>query len=134
MKKYNLFKVIAITVFVAWLLTLIIPGSQADYSGNVATTGVAGVGIFGLLSNLNISLSYFNGIALLLIAVACLYAVLEKVSVYERFVNKVAKLFENKKGLLVSITIVTFGILAMFINEYLSLLVFVPFVYRVMEK
>ena len=58
---------------------------------------VAGVGIFGLLSNLNISISYFNGIALLLIAVACLYAVLEKVSVYERFVNKVAKLFENKK-------------------------------------
>lgn len=134
MKKYNLFKVIAITVFLAWLLTLIIPGSQADYSGNVATTGVAGVGIFGLLSNLNISISYFNGIALLLIAVACLYAVLEKVSVYERFVNKVAKLFENKKGLLVTITIVTFGILAMFINEYLSLLVFVPFVYRVMEK
>lgn len=134
MKKYNLFKVIAITVFVAWVLTLIIPGSQADYSGNISTTGVAGVGIFGLLSNLNISISYFNGIALLLIAVACLYAVLEKVSAYERFVGKVAKLFENKKGLLVSITIVTFGILSMFINEFLSLLVFVPFVYRVMEK
>ena len=32
MKKYNLFKVLAITVCVAWLLTLFIPGSYADYN------------------------------------------------------------------------------------------------------
>ena len=58
MKKYNLFKVLAITVFVAWLLTLLIPGSYVDYTGSVTSTGVAGVGIWGLLSNLSISISY----------------------------------------------------------------------------
>ena len=35
MKKYNLLKVLAITIFVAWLLTLIIPGSYVDYTGAV---------------------------------------------------------------------------------------------------
>lgn len=132
MKKYNLFKVIAITVIVAWLLTLMIPGSSVDYSGNITATSVAGGGIFGLLSNLGISISYFNGIAVLLISVACLYAVLEKVSVYENFVCKVTKLFENKKGLFITLTIILFGILSMLINDFMILLVFVPFIYKVM--
>lgn len=134
MKKYNLFKVMAITIFVSWLLTLIIPGSYVDYSGNITTSEIAGGGIFGLLSNLSISISYFNGIAVLLIAVACFYAVLEKLEIYERFVIKVSKLFENKKGLLISLTIIVFGLLAMLVNDFLILLVFVPFIYKVMEK
>ena len=82
MKKYNLFKVLAITIFITWLLTLFIPGSYVDYTGEVATTGITGVGIWGLLSNLSISISYFNAIAVFLIALACFYAVLNKVDVY----------------------------------------------------
>lgn len=134
MKKYNLFKVIAITIFVTWLLTLVIPGSYVDYTGAITTSEIAGGGIFGLLSNLSISIAYFNGIAVLLIAVACFYAVLEKVSLYENFVSKASKIFENKKGLLVSLTIIVFGVLSMLINDFLILLVFVPFIYKVMEK
>lgn len=134
MKKYNLFKVIAITIFAVWILTLVIPGSYADYSGNITTSEIASGGIFGLLSNLSISISYFNGIAVLLIAVACFYAILSKVSAYERFVNKVVKLFENKKGLLITLTIVIFGLLAMFVNDIVVLLVFAPFIIKVMEK
>ena len=53
MKKYNLLKVLAITVVIAWLLTLFIPGSYADYSGNVTTNSIAAVGIWSLLSNLS---------------------------------------------------------------------------------
>lgn len=134
MKKYNLFKVLAITVFIAWLLTLFIPGSYADYSGNITTDSVAAVGIWSLLSNLSISISYFNGIAVFLIAVACFYAVMNKVEVYNTFVKKVASIFKNKEGLLVSITIIVFGILAMLVSEAMILIAFVPFVYQVMKE
>lgn len=133
MKKYNLFKVLAITVFVAWLLTLFIPGSYADYSGNITTDSIAAVGIWSLLSNLSISISYFNGIAVFLIAVACFYAVMNKVGVYNTFVKKVASIFKNKEGLLVSITIIVFGILAMLVSDAMILIAFVPFVYQVMK-
>lgn len=134
MKKYNLFKVIAITVFVAWLLTLIIPGSYVDYSGNVTTNAVAGVGIWGLLSNLSISISYFNGIALLLIAVSCFYAILNKVDIYNTFVNKTSSIFKGKEKLLVIITSLVFGIFSLFVSEFLILLVFIPFIYKVMKE
>ena len=87
MKKYNLFKVLAITVFIAWVLTLIIPGSYTDYSGNITTSEISAVGIWSLFSNLSISISYFNGIAVFLIAIACFYAILSKLEVYNNFVQ-----------------------------------------------
>lgn len=134
MKKYNLLKVLAITVVIAWLLTLFIPGSHADYSGNVTTSSIAAVGIWSLLSNLSVSISYFNGIAVFLIAVACFYAVMSKIEVYNNFVKKVSSIFENKKGLLVSITIIVFGILASVVSEPLILIAFMPFIYKVMKE
>lgn len=134
MKKYNLFKVLAITIFITWLLTLFIPGSYVDYTGEVATTGITGVGIWGLLYNLSISISYFNAIAVFLIALACFYAVLNKVDVYNTFVSKTASLFKGKEKALVIITMLVFGILALLVNDFLILLVFVPFVYKVMKE
>lgn len=133
MKKYNLFKVLAITVFVAWLLTLFIPASYTDYSGNIVTDSVAAVGVWSLLSNLSISISYFNSIAIFLIAVACFYAVMNKLEVYKNFVNKVASLFENKSGLLVTITIIVFGVLACLVSDPMILIAFMPFIYQVMK-
>ena len=134
MKKYNLFKVLAITVFVAWLLTLFIPASYTDYSGNIVTDSVAAVGVWSLLSNLSISISYFNGIAIFLIAVACFYAVMNKIEVYKTFVSKVASIFKNKEGLLVSIAIIVFGILACLVSDPLILIAFIPFIYQVMKS
>lgn len=134
MKKYNLFKVLAITIFVAWLLTLIIPGSSVDYSGNITKGDIAGVGVWALLSNLSISISYFNGIAVFLVAVACFYAILSRINVYNKFVSKVASIFSEKKGLLISITTIIFGIFASVISEWTILIVFIPFIYMVMKR
>ncbi len=134
MKKYNLFKVLAITVFITWVLTLIIPGSYVNYTGNIELNGIAGIGIWGLLSNLSISISYFNGIAIFLIALACFYAILNKVPVYNAFVDKSVSLFKGKEKLLVSIVTIAFGIISIFVSDFLILLVFVPFVYTVMHK
>ena len=134
MKKYNLFKVLAITVCVAWLLTLFIPGSYADYSGNITKGAIAGVGVWSLLSNLSVSISYFNGIAVFIVAIACFYAVLNKLDVYKKFVDRTASIFEGKERLLVIITIIVFGILACVVSDWMILLVFVPYIYQVMNK
>ena len=134
MKKYNLFKVIGITVIIAWLLTLFIPGSYLDYSGNITSGGISGVGIWTLISNSSISISYFNSIVIFLVSVAAFYAILTKLDVYNNFVNKVALTFENKKGLLITLTAVVFGLLSLFVDNSLILIVFVPFIYQVMSK
>ncbi len=134
MKKYNLLKVLAIMVFITWILTLVIPGSYVDYSGKVTTNTIAGLGVWGLLTNLNISISYFNNIAVFLIAVACFYAVLDKISLYNDFVSNVSKVFKGKERTFVIIVTLVFGILSLFINEFLVLIAFVPFIYKVMKE
>ena len=133
MKKYNLLKVIGITIFVAWLLTLIVPGSFADYSGAISKGTIKGVGIYQLLSNLSVSISYFNGIAVFLIALACFYSVLGKLDVYNKFVSKTSNLFANKKALLITVTAIVFGILGAVVSDYLILIIFIPFIYKVMK-
>ena len=134
MKKYNLLKVIAITVFVMFLLTLVVPGSYIGYTGEVETTGIAGLGIWGIFSNISISVSYFSAIAVFLIAVACFYGILDKLKIYKSFVKKVAEIFAEKERLLVIITTLVFGILSMFVSNFLILIVFVPFIYEVMKE
>lgn len=134
MKKYNLLKVLAITVLVAWLLTLIIPGSYIGYDGKMTTDGVNSVGIFGLISNLSISITYFSSLAILLVSTACFYAVVNKTKTYANFIEKVSAFFDNKKGAFITLTVLFFGILSLFVSDFLMLIVFVPFFLKVMEK
>lgn len=133
MKKYNLFKILAITIVVGFILTLFIPSSYLDYTGKVVTNNVNSVGIVGVLSNLSISISYFNGIAIFLVAVACLYGLMSKIDLYNRFVSNTATKFKGKERLLVILTIIVFGVLACLVNDPLILIVFVPFIYQVMK-
>ena len=55
MKKYNLFKVLGITIILVWILTLFVPGSQLDYSGNVVKGAISSVGIIGLFCEISFS-------------------------------------------------------------------------------
>lgn len=132
MKKYNLLKVLGITIIVVWILTLFVPGSQLDYTGKVAKGTITSVGILGMLSNVNISISYFSGIAVFLLAVAGFYAILSKLDVYNNFVSKVADTFKERT--LVIISILSFALLAMFVSDPLILIVFMPFIYQVFKK
>lgn len=134
MKKYNLLKVIGITIIVAMLLTFFIPGSSADYSGKIVENGTNAVGVWALLSNMNIALSYFSTTAVYIVAIAIFYSVLSKLDSYNSFVEKSANAFKGKENTLVTISIIVFGILAALVSNVMVLLVFVPYMYNVMTK
>lgn len=134
MKKYNLLKVLAITFLITIVLTLFVPGSTADYSGGITQNGINGVGVWSMLSNLNIALSYFSTVAILIIAIAIFYAVIGKTKSYNAFVGSCSKKFEGHESLLVIISTILFALVAMFVNDIMVLLVFVPFVYTIMRS
>ena len=58
---------------------------------------------------------------------------MSKIEVYNKFVKKVASIFEKTKGLLVTISIIVFGVLACVVSDAIILIMFVPFVYQVMK-
>lgn len=134
MKKYNLLKVLVIMVFTTWLLTLFIPGSYADYTGKITESGITSNGIWGLFSNLNVSISYFNGIVLFIIAVSCFYAVLNKTKGYNELVSTLTKKFQNREKMLFIISTIIFSLLALFVSDATVLIAFMPFVYQIMKN
>lgn len=138
MKKYNLLKVIGITIVVLFLLTLFVPISSITYDSNYQLTvqkvGISSVGIFGLFNNLELVIQAFASIAILIVSIGCFYAIVSKLDVYNNFVSKLAEKFNGKQKLISIISIVIFALMAMFVSEPLILLVFVPFVISVMKK
>jgi len=135
MKKYNLLKVILITICVFWLLTAIIPGSTIDnYSKKVIVNSIASNGIWNIFYSASISIQAFAEIAVLLVATACLYSVLNTIDVYNRFVSKTVSIFKTKEKLLAILSIIIFALLGMFANDYLVLIVFIPFIIKVMKE
>ena len=138
MKKYNLLKVIGITILFMFLLTLFVPTSTITYDSTyqlVAQKGsVNSVGIFGLFNNIELVGQAFISIAIFIISIGCFYAILSKLDVYNNFVKKVADKFNGKQKILSIISIIVFSLMGMFVNEPLILLVFVPFVISVMKE
>lgn len=135
MKKYNLLKVILITICVAWLLTAIIPGSAIDnYQNKIVANDIASNGIWNIFYSMNISIQVFAEIAVLLVATACLYSVLNTFDAYNRFVDKTVSIFKARKRFLITLSIIVFALLAVFTNDYLVLIIFMPFVFRVMKE
>ena len=134
MKKYNLLKVILITICVAWLLTAIIPGSAIDnYQNKIVANDIASNGIWNIFYSMNISIQVFAEIAVLLVATACLYSVLNTIDAYNRLVSRWIRIFKTNEKLFVSL-IIFYALLAVFVSDYLVLIVFMPFTFKVMKE
>lgn len=133
MKKYNLLKVITISIVFVFLLTLVIPGSYVNtYSNAIESNGISSTGVWGLFSNIGIAMQYFYGIAVYLVAVACFYGILG--NSINNMAASISNAFKYKKRLFVTITCILYGLLAAVINDYLILILFVPFTYKVMKN
>ena len=108
MKKYNIFKIVLIVIFVLLVLSWIFPA--AYYSGQYVDQGRVQMGLFDLFNYPITALSYFGFIAIFLILVGGLYGVLYKIPAYRAFLDKLVKLMKGKEKLSISIMIVIISI------------------------
>lgn len=138
MKKYNLLKIVSITVICLFLLTFFIPISSIGYNESYKLAVTKGVisseGFFGLFNDVSTTIQVFSNIGLFIIAIGVLYAVLSKSETYNNFVKKFASLFKSNKMIICVISIILFGILGAVVNDPLLLLVFMPFIVSVMKE
>ncbi|HOZ53868.1 MAG TPA: hypothetical protein PKY25_00855, partial [Bacilli bacterium] len=132
MKKYNLIKVLGITLLVTWLLTFIIPTSTI--SEGITRGSVTPFGIWNLLLNALVSVTYFNTLGLYIIVIAVFYGLLELIKQYNDICDSIAKGFKDKKRIALVISILFFSLLALVVADPLSLLVFVPFFWKILSK
>lgn len=132
MKKYNLIKVLGITLLITWLLTFIIPASQIQEE--IVRGNITPFGIWNLLLNSLVSVTYFNTLGIYIVVIAILYGMLELIKQYNDICDKIAKAFKDKRRRALIISILFFSLLSLVVPDTLILLVFVPFFWKILQK
>ncbi len=126
MKKHNLLKVVAITMFVTVLLTWFIGGTTFNQTLN--SEGVLKVGLFDLLNYSVGVVAYFGYVPLLLFAIGGFYGVLFKTKSYRNLIDKLVKSIKSRpRWIFLTVMIALFALLSSLVGQSLVLLFFFPF-------
>lgn len=124
MKKHNTFKVVLITILVLMLLTWILPA--AYYQNGYVDQGRVQMGLFDLFNYPITTISYFGFIAIYILVVGGLYGVLNKISAYRVFLDKLAATFKGGEKVVLSIIMVLLAVLTSVCGLQLGLIIFIP--------
>ncbi len=126
MKKYNVLKVVIITLLLFALLTWIIP--CATYQTEYTELGRYQVGLFDILSYQSTVFGYFGYVALFVLVVGGFYGVLYKTGAYRSILDSLCKKFKGKEAICLIIIMALFAFLTSFAGLQLALLMLFPFV------
>ena len=133
MKKYNVYKILAIAILVSIVLSYFIPGTSVSYGAaeKGARNPITFVDTFvDMVYNANVFMPLF----IYILVIGAFYAVLYKTGRYEKLINNVAVKFNKNKGLFIVLTIFALGLVTFFTGEMYSMLLFVPFFISVIRK
>ncbi|MDD3453113.1 MAG: hypothetical protein PHN42_02390 [Bacilli bacterium] len=127
MKKDGILKAIGIVFLIYVVASWLIP-TGAYSNGTFTTDATAPIGIFDLIRYpiINLTSSVFVLTAVVMLFIGGLYGVLNKTGVYSKFVNNIAKKYENKKQVFLVISILLFSILASLTALVIPLFAMVP--------
>lgn len=125
MKKYNIFKVVGITILVTFLLTWIFPSTTFNY-GELASDGTRSqVGLFNLFTYPVESMTYFGNVILYIIAIGGFYGILHKIGAYRAILDKLSK---KQSPLVLVCIMVLFAVFTAVCGASQGLWIVIPFV------
>lgn len=132
-EKYNLIKVTGILVLLAVALTWLVKYGYFNGS-EVVKQEITRVGLTGFMQYGLLGISYFPVQITFLIVLSGFYQVLSKVSGYQTLVKNISKKLKGHETLFVVLSTVVLSVLCSLTTEYLSLLVFIPFIISIMNR
>lgn len=132
-KKFDLVKVSGIMVLLTVLLTWIIP--QGSFSGTaISVTEITRIGLFDFFTYGFLGMYYFTVLVTFIFVLGGFYQVLSRIGGYQVLITKLAKLFKKEEIFFTLIVSFIFTALSAVTNEYILLLVAVPFVISIMKE
>lgn len=129
MKKHSLFKVIAITIAVAVLLTWIFPITYFGYS--YTEEARSQVGLFELFSMGQVLFTYFGNVIFYILTVGGFYGVLHQIDGYRNLLNKIVTKFKGKEWIFLTAVMILFAFITSMAGITTGLLFLFPFVISV---
>ena len=133
MKKYNLFKILAIGTLIVAAISWLIPASTIS-SGNVSSSELNPIGVIDLFRIFTFTLSYHLQYGLFILSIGVFYGVLNKVGGYQNLVKFYVDNFKKEPRNFLIISFVIFMLLSAIGGNHFVLLVLVPFFITVLLK
>ena len=133
MKKYNIYKILTISILVSIVLGYFIPSTSVSYGAAEKGT-INPVTLIDSFTDLVYNANVFIPAFIYILVIGAFYAVLYKTNNYEKLVNNVAVRFNKNKGLFIVLTVFALGLVTFFTGEMYSMLLFVPFFISVVKK
>ncbi len=132
MKRHNLFKVVMITIFVAVLLSWLLPVVYYSSSSGLMDEGTREqIGLFAIMNYVGIAIQYFSHIGIYVLIIGGLYGVLNKIPAYRNIVDKVVKSFRKREWLFILIAMLFVAGVSAFAGMSIVVIVTFPFIIAV---
>lgn len=132
-KKYGLLKGILIFMFVAIVLSWLIPTGQFSGTGYQTENTLIRVGLTDLSWLIYYGFYFALDKIVLLLVIGGFYGVLSKLPQYDTLTSNIAKRIQNKKVAVVVFSIII-AILTSLLTQSFVVLIFVPFIINIMHK
>lgn len=126
MKKYNVFKILTISILVTIVLSFLIPQTTFDGYGNLTKGNINPVSIIDTFANGITSFGVFLNVFIYILCIGVFYFVLKKTNKYDDVINNTACMFKNNKLLFPIVSICTFVIVTAVVGNMMPMLIFVP--------
>ena len=134
MKKYNVFKILSISILLTVLLSFLIPATTMDYYGSSTTGSINPVSIIDTFYSSITSFGVFLNAFIYILAIGVFYGVLVKTGKYDSVINNTAYKFRNKKGLFVIVSTLILGIMTVVTGNIFTMVLFAPAFIGVYKK
>lgn len=133
MKKYDLLKVLGITLLVVALISWVVPAGYYSNGTYTSLESILPIGLYDLFRLPVVSIVTFIQYGLLFLAIGGFYGVLNRTGAYSKLIDKINSKFKNKK-LFLTITTILFAVLASVIGSLNLIFVLVPLFIAVLIK
>jgi uncharacterized ion transporter superfamily protein YfcC len=132
-RKFDLLKSTGCMILLSALLTWIIPQNQTT-GANLTVAKFNRIGLTNFMQYGLIGIYYFTVLVTFLFVLGGFYTFLNKREGYKNLVNTIYEKIKGHEKLLVILTIFVFSLLSCITNDYMPLLVFIPFVISIFNK
>lgn len=133
MKKFDLLKVLGITLLIVALISWVVPAGIYSKGAFSSLESTIPIGLYDLFRLPYIAIATFIQFGLLFLAIGGFYGVLNKTGVYSKLVDALVEKVRNKNVFLI-ITILIFALLTSFVGSPNLIFILVPFFVAVLIK
>lgn len=133
MKKFDLFKVLGITLLIVTLISWVVPAGSYSKGAFSSLESTVPIGLYDLFRLPFIAIATFIQYGLLFLAIGGFYGVLNKTGVYSKLVDALVEKVKNKNVFLI-VTILLFAILTSFVGSPNLIFILVPFFVALLIK